>query len=158
MVSGRPVSEAQWELFLAVYAACGVITQACRAADIDRGTYYLRLHRDPEFEARMREAHEEAKDVVLSELNRRGIEGWDEPVFQKGKQVGVVRRYSDAILLALARARLPEMFTERHVVAQMQVSPADVLAEGRRRLELVSGAQPADEPAISGETQDAESG
>jgi hypothetical protein len=42
-------------------------------------------------------------DVIRTALYRRGIDGWDEPVFHAGEEVGTVRRYSDRCLVALAQ-------------------------------------------------------
>ena len=47
-------------------------------------------------------------DAVEAEIRRRGVEGWDEPVFQGGKRVGVIRRYSDRMLEILAKAHRPK--------------------------------------------------
>lgn len=47
-------------------------------------------------------------DRVRSELLRRGVDGWDEPVYQGGKKVGTVRKHSDACLIKLAEWTLPE--------------------------------------------------
>lgn len=58
------------------------------------------------------EAYEEARgrghERIRQEIQRRAIDGVDEPVYQGGEQVGVIRRYSDRLLLALAKAQLPE--------------------------------------------------
>ena len=35
------------------------------------------------------------------------MKGWLEPVYQGGKRVGVIRKYSDACLLSLLKARHP---------------------------------------------------
>lgn len=48
------------------------------------------------------------RDSIRQELFRRGIDGWDEPIYQGGKLVGAKRVFSDACLIALAKMRLPE--------------------------------------------------
>ena len=54
------------------------------------------------------EAEEDSRDAIREEAHRRAIEGWEEPVYQRGVLVGHVRKYSDAILLKMMAARLPE--------------------------------------------------
>jgi hypothetical protein len=117
----------QWEKFFAALARSGVIKTACAAADIHRSTIYEHIAKarssdagseDKAWMARYDAAHDDAGDVVEEEIYRRGIEGVEEPVFGRvGKdqdgQVGTIRKYSDACLLALAKARKPEKFKDR---------------------------------------------
>lgn len=48
------------------------------------------------------------KTTIEDEIRRRAIEGVDEPRFANGALVGTVRKYSDTLLLALARRHIPE--------------------------------------------------
>jgi hypothetical protein len=57
------------------------------------------------------------------EAMRRAVDGWDEPVYQKGEQVGVVRKYSDSLLALLLRGRRPDVYRDN---AQVQVSAPTV--------------------------------
>lgn len=47
------------------------------------------------------------RDGIDREIARRGIEGVDEPVWQKGEFMGYVRKYSDSLLLAHAKKHDP---------------------------------------------------
>jgi hypothetical protein len=42
------------------------------------------------------------------EIRRRAIEGWNDPVYQMGQRVGSVRKYSDVLLIFLAKRLMPE--------------------------------------------------
>lgn len=50
---------------------------------------------------------------VLETHEERGLDGWDEPVFQGGKLVGKQRRYSERSMEFLSRATMPEVYRER---------------------------------------------
>lgn len=107
-------------LFLETYASCGVISTACAAAGINRRRHWEWSKKDPAYKERFDDAHARACDTIRQEIFRRGVEGWDEPVFGKlpGKdtgsgQVGVVRKYSDRLLEILAKAKMPTEFRER---------------------------------------------
>src|SRR5262249_15838002 len=64
--------------------------------------------RDPAFAAAMARALDRAIDLLEGEVFRRAHAGTEEPVFQGGKKVGQVRRYSDQLALALLRAHRPK--------------------------------------------------
>lgn len=105
--------------FLSHFAVLGVITEAAVAAGVDRERHYEWLA-DPEKYPNYREAYENARekaaDRLEAEATRRAVDGWEEPVFQQGMQVGLIRRHSDRMLEILLKARRPERFRERHDV------------------------------------------
>jgi hypothetical protein len=79
------------------------------------------------------------------ELARRGIEGWEEPVFDiKGNHCGNKRRYSDACLIFMLKSLKPEVFAEKpQALIQNNVTIASkeekqILAEWRQRLGAAS--------------------
>lgn len=117
--------------FLDALAQTGVWAYACRVASPHSqdstnnppcsSTFKQLRNRDVEFAAACEEAYETARANVLLEIQRRGQEGWDEKVFQKGTQAtdadgnpAVIRKYSDNLLLARARQMMPELFSEKH--------------------------------------------
>lgn len=99
--------------FLAAYAECGTVTQAARAADIDRCTHYDWMKSDTDYAALFGLAHKAACDTLESEARRRAIEGWEEPVFQNGECVGHKRRFSDALLIFLMKGNNPTKFGDK---------------------------------------------
>ena len=60
------------------------------------------------------EASEDAADSLEAEARRRAVEGVEEPVgWYKGQAGGVVRKYSDTLLIFLLKGRRPELYRER---------------------------------------------
>jgi hypothetical protein len=55
---------------------------------------------------------EAGTDVIEQEARRRPIDGYDRPIFQGGKKVGVVRMYSDQLAAMLLRGRRPEVCSD----------------------------------------------
>jgi len=91
----------------------GNITRAAECVGITRQTHYDWLESDPEYVEEFKKAEQEAADRLEEEARRRAVEGWEEPVFHKGKVVGAVRKYSDALLIFLLKGAKPEKYKER---------------------------------------------
>lgn len=93
--------------FLARLSVEGNISAACRYSGVSRSTIY-RLQDDvPEFRHAMQLAIENAADVIDLEIHRRAVVGVKRKVFQGGKQVDVVRDFSDNLLALRAKALHP---------------------------------------------------
>lgn len=94
-----------WDTFLADLAETGNVTRTCKRIGLKRITVYSRAKRDPEFKAEMEEAHalglRQLEDVAV----KRATQGWTEPVFFQGEEVGGVQKYSDALLMFLLQGR-----------------------------------------------------
>jgi len=116
---------------------------------ISKTHFYVELQRRPELATRFKEAQLQRDKVrnakrieeAEAELARRGIEGWEEPVFDiKGNHCGNKRRYSDACLIFMLKSLKPEVFAEKpQTLIQNNVSVSnkeekEVLAEWRQRL------------------------
>ncbi len=99
--------------FLAEYRTRGIIRLACEAAGVSRSAVGQWQQEDPVFLMDMKVCEKDAADRLEAEAIRRGVDGWDEPVFQTGKQVGVVRKYSDHCLLTTLKARKPNEYREQ---------------------------------------------
>jgi len=85
--------------------------------------YYGIIKRDPEFAARVEQTLDEIRGEVEAEIHRRGVKGWDEPVYQKGERAldhdgspASIRKYSDFLLIARARALMPEKYGNKTTV------------------------------------------
>lgn len=122
------------ERFLKVYAQCGNITSAAKVAGVGRASIYIWQEHYPDFVVAMRDADLQATEVLEKEAWRRAREGHAEPVFQHGKQVGTIQRYSDQLLMFLLRARAPERYRDRvdvsltpTIKAVAGFDPADVV-------------------------------
>lgn len=104
--------------FLAELRKTANVSASARAAGVDRKTAYRRYESDATFAAEWVEAMDESTDALEAEARRRGLEGWLEPVFQKGEHVGEIRKYDSGLLALLLRAHRPERFRESYDVAK----------------------------------------
>jgi len=82
---------------------------------VPRSTLYLWRRMHKEFAEAMADAMEEGADLLEDECLRRARDGVEVPRFHKGKISGYVRRYSDALLIFLLKARRPEKYRDRIV-------------------------------------------
>ena len=98
--------------FLKALRSSGNIGHSCRKARVNRTTAYRLKARDPLFAAKWETAIEDSVDVMEFEARRRAVKGTDKPVFQKGEQVGVIREYSDTLLMFLLKANKPDKFRD----------------------------------------------
>jgi hypothetical protein len=95
--------------FLAAYTECGHMAEAARCARLARNSHYTWLQ-DAEYARRFAEATEKAADVLLSEARRRAVAGYEEPVDAKNPAAGIIRRYSDEMLMFLLKAMKPDVY------------------------------------------------
>lgn len=120
---GKKLTSKQFDTFIEHLAQHGNVTIAAEAAGSDRRTFYEYRNAKGEdgqptadalkFAARWDAVIKEAADRTEYEVYRRAVEGWDEPVFGRvGKdedgQIGIIRRYSDAMLSLRIKALKPE--------------------------------------------------
>jgi hypothetical protein len=99
---------AKQDAFIEVFAQHGNVTQACKAAGVDRSTAYRWKEHDETFLFRYNQALEDAKDALRAEIRRRAVDGWDEKVYQMGVYAGMVHKYSDLLLIFHSKALMPE--------------------------------------------------
>ena len=99
--------------FLAALAHTGNVTQAADITDIARSAHYQWLEADPVYAAAYKDAMEQAAQRLEAEAKRRAVDGVEEPVFYQGKQCGVIKRYSDALLMFLLKGAMPDKYKER---------------------------------------------
>jgi hypothetical protein len=64
---------------------------------------------------------------------RRAVEGTDKPVFSRGVEVGVIREYSDALAMFLAKGHRPKKYRERQEIRKT-VTHRNVREVSRDRL------------------------
>ncbi len=135
--------------FLAALGEVCTVKAAAPKVGLGVSTIFAWLNEDPEFAAAYdRVRGHEVVDTIETEMARRGIEGWDEPVFYKGEVVGAVKKYSDACLIVLAKGAAPEKYKERvehtgegggpirtvniHVVSEQARQQLAAILEGKR--------------------------
>src|SRR6516162_10423180 len=122
------------ERFLKALADTGIVSAAAEMAGTSRTRVYELRKRDPAFAAGWEEAEERAADALEAEAWRRAVAGVPEPLVSAGKVVRdddgrpiAIRRYSDALMIALLKARRPERFKDRAVANQRRA--LDEIAE-----------------------------
>ena len=129
------------ERFLKALADTGIVSVAVEIAGTSRTRVYeLRKH-NPGFAAAWEDAEERAADALEAEAWRRAVAGNPEPLVSAGKVVRdndgqpiAIRRYSDALMIALLKARRPDRFKDRAVVEHdITDNLADRLDAGRQR-------------------------
>lgn len=100
--------------FLAALATTGNISRAAAAAGVHRMTHYDWLEQDADgsYAAAVAAAEAEAADLLEAEARRRALEGWDEAVYWRGREVGATRKYSDTLLIFLLKGARPEKYRE----------------------------------------------
>lgn len=111
-----PTPAARKRSFIAAFSETGNVSLAAKAAGIGRRTHYDWMTDDPKYAASFRDARETAGDLLEAEARRRAAEGVEEPVYQGGKRVGTIRRYSDTLLIFLLKGARPEVYRERYEV------------------------------------------
>lgn len=134
------------EAFIAALTESGNVTKSCQMVGIGRMTAYDWRREDPDFAAAWDAALEVGIDGLEDEANRRGHDGWDEPVFFQGQEVGVVRKYSDALLLALLKANRPEKYRERRETVNTHLGADGKPTDNRAVVNVTIAGNPARNP------------
>lgn len=104
------------ERFLSAYEKFGNVCTAAKVAGIGRRTHYDWLADDQSYAAQFEDAQQQANAAIEEAMRKRAIDGWEEPVWHKGKQCGVVRKFDSTLLIVLAKANMPEKYRENHKV------------------------------------------
>jgi hypothetical protein len=107
-------------LFLATYLEMWSIAEAAKRSGVSRAAHYKRLERDPRYREAFEDLQETIRDTIRDEIRRRAIDGWDEPVIYREKKCDTIRKYSDRLLILLAKAHCPE-FRDSHSFANKLV-------------------------------------
>lgn len=157
--SVSPRTRAKQEEFIAVYSEVGVISQACKIVGIQNTRHYEWLSNDPTYPERFAAAHERAIDVLETEARRRAIEGVEKPTgWYKGEPGGIVREYSDVLLIFLLNGARPEKYRHRHEITGRNGGPIQIdqgpqwfeYCTQEEKLEILAIAERAIERATSG--------
>jgi hypothetical protein len=104
--------------FLHAFGDTHLVSDAAKLAGIGRRTAYDRRLKDPEFATAWAAIEEHSTDLLESEAYRRAVDGWRErPILDDdGHVVGEVRKFSDALLMFLLKARRPAVYRGQSVV------------------------------------------
>lgn len=80
---------------------------------MDRRLHLYWLAADKVYAAAFDRAQRWAADHFEDEIYRRGVEGWEEPIFFKDQQIATVRKYSDTLLIFGLKGLMPERYKDR---------------------------------------------
>ena len=101
------------EKFLEVLAESCNVSEAARAAGVNRSTPYDWRAADPEFAAAWEVAEQVAFDRLEREAWRRAVDGVDKPVTFQGVITDTYKEYSDRMLEILLKGHRPEKYVEK---------------------------------------------
>lgn len=87
------------------------------AAHIDRSVCYDYYAKNKRFAKAWDDAVEVAGSLLEAEARRRARNGVDEPVFYLGNECGLIRKYSDSLLMFLLKGIYPKKYRENYNVA-----------------------------------------
>lgn len=91
------------------------VLDASKASKASRDWLYNKRKTNEEFARRWDEAWDQGTDKLEAEAQRRAVEGVLKPVFQGGEEVGLIREYSDSLLVFLLKSRRPQRYRETAV-------------------------------------------
>ena len=110
---GKRSKEKQQADFLARFSTLASVSKACKLSRVPRSNIYDWLKIDTQFKQLYDLTADQALGALEDEAVRRAFEGTNRPVFQGGKKVGLIREYSDTLLIVLLKARAPEKYKDR---------------------------------------------
>lgn len=100
--------------FIKAYIANGgMIGDACKTSRMSHSVYLGWKTKDPVFAAAMEKANMLTIDILEAEAIRRGVHGYDEPVFYQGNIVGNIRKY-DSNLIIFRLKKLDPSYRDSH--------------------------------------------
>ena len=83
------------------------IADIAREAGVSKTTPYRWMEEDPGFKAQVEQANEIGAECnLLPVAINRARDGWDEPVFHKGEECGMIRRFDNNLLWKLIQAKI----------------------------------------------------
>jgi hypothetical protein len=132
------ITHPQKRAFLAAFATCPIVKRAAEAAGISREAHYDWKANDPEYAEAFELARKIGGDALEDEACERAM-GYEVPVFDKrtGELVGMAKRHSDRLMLAMLAAAKPEKYGKKllELSGTVNVALAERLAAGRARLQ-----------------------
>lgn len=136
------------DAFLRALAEVPIVGHACKAAKVSRASAYRYRARVAAFSRLWDLALEDGLDNFEVEMTRRGVKGYQRPVFGSlgagmgTGVVGAVTEYSDEMLKMALKAYRPERFRERFEIRDESGSEldADIIELARQLNEFADGA------------------
>ncbi len=117
------------ELFLKVLRGTGNVSEAAKAAGVSRSRVYQVRARSDIFASDWADAISATDDRIEAEAVRRAVEGVEEPYYYQGEERGIVRKYSDSMLMFLLKTRIPERYGDKAGNGAGEAAGSQVLFE-----------------------------
>jgi hypothetical protein len=142
------ITDPKRQMYLQAVARYPGLTLAAAKAGVSSKAAYLWRHEgDPVFDAAFSVARRLGLTRAESELWRRGIEGYDKPVYHQGQLIGTERVFSDTAAIFMLKGAKPDVYRERFEHSGPSGGPIETVAysaltdeELRRRAEIVRDA------------------
>lgn len=152
-------------IFLEALRNMPVISHACDAAGIARSTAWRQYQDDEEFKAAWDDAMETAIDKAEQEAYRRAVDGWNEPVIDKGRlawayerkvsEEGIesfspvldangqpvpltIRKRSDSLLQFVLKGRRRNVYGDKQEITGANGGPVTVLDETKKAARIAA--------------------
>lgn len=121
--------------YLLYLCVLGNRSRAASAAGICNTTQWMWRRDDEAFRAAYVRAMEVASELHEDEMFRRASEGVLEPVYQGGRLVGSVRKFSDTLLIFALKGAMPDKYADRQKLEHSgQVDVVSKLRAARERV------------------------
>ena len=88
------------EMFLEAFKRVGNVKAAAEDAGVSRHSHYYWMANDDEYRAKYRALRYTICQRIEDSLIDRLANGWEEPVFQGGEEVGVKRKFDNSAAIA----------------------------------------------------------
>ena len=118
------------ETFLAHFRLTGRVQESADVAGVARCTVHRVRKEDPVFSELYDDAHNQFRDKLEAEAYARAVDGWEEPVFQMGGEVGRVLKKSDRMLELMLKGHIPERYRDK-AAAEFNVSGGVLVVGGQ---------------------------
>lgn len=105
---GEKITDAEKQKFVELLRAGCTKNDAATMLERRLFSFNRIAKQDADFRLAVEEAWQDGAEALIQEAERRGRDGWDEPIYQKGELVGHVRKYSDNLLMFSIKGRRPE--------------------------------------------------
>lgn len=121
------IADPKKRAYVVQLALTGKFDDAAKAAGVTLRTGWNWRHNDeePDFLRAVKVAEGLAGDRLEAEIVRRALDGWEEPVYQGGRMVGTVRKFSDTLLIFQTKKARPE-YRDRHEITGKDGGPIQV--------------------------------
>jgi transposase-like protein len=103
----RKFTPARRAKFIQFVKETGLLAKSAQSVGLSKAQLDKVRKQEPEFDDRVSQALDVYRDSLEAEIRRRGVEGYEEPIYQGGVLVGHKQRYSDRLLEMLAKRHIP---------------------------------------------------